>query len=264
MKKLLAMMVALTMLFALACPVSASPEQVPFSTMVVDSADILNDVEELELAEKAWNLTMDYDCAVYIVTMDSIEDMNSWEFNEAIHREYRMGYGMEQSCIILLLSMEYRDYDIMAHGYGNYVFTDYGKEIMSERFLDEFGSNEWYDGFEEYLDCCEEYLKLAAQGKPFDVGDNRSPVLGVAIATGVSSLIALIVCTVFKAQMKTARRQEYAADYVVGSGLNLSKRVDLYTHTSRKQRYIQPQSSSGGRGGTSVNRSGSSHRSGKF
>lgn len=41
----------------------------------------------------------------------------------------------------MLLSMEYRDYDIMAHGYGNIAFTDYGKEKMAERFLDEFGDD---------------------------------------------------------------------------------------------------------------------------
>lgn len=262
MKKLLTLLLCLTLLFAFTCPVAATDIPMSFTNMVVDNADLLSDAEELELIERAWELTMDYECAVYIVTVESLEGYSAWEYNEAIHSQYNMGYGEDQSCIILLLSTEYRDYDIMAHGYGNYAFTDYGKDVMAESFLNDFAENDWYAGFNVYLDHCEKYLQHAQMGEPFDVDGDKSPVLGVVIAAAVSSLIAFIVCSIFKAQMQTAKKQTYATNYITAEGLSLTNRSDLFTHTTRTRRYIEPKSSSSG--GTTVNRNGSSHKSGKF
>ncbi len=261
MKKLLALILSLTLLFAVSCPVSASADQVPFSTMVMDSADLLTDEQEDELSAKAWNLTLDYDCAVYIVTFESLDGWEPYALNEELHRVYGLGYGEEQSCIILLLAMEEREYDIMAHGYGNYAFTDYGKDVMADRFLDEFGDDEWYEGFAEYVDCCEEYLELAAKGEPYDVDSDKSPVLGVVIAAAVSSLIAFIVCSIFKGQMQTANIKTDADSYIKGQGMHLTDRRDVFTHITRSYRTISEKSSSGG---TTINSNGSSHKSGKF
>ncbi len=260
MKKLLAFVLSFVLLFAFACPVTASEDQVPYNIMVVDMADLLTDGEEMELTGKAWELTLNYDCAVYIVTVESLNGWEPWEYNEEIHRQYGMGYGTEQSCIILLLSTEYRDYDIMAHGYGNYAFTDYGKDVMADRFLDEFGDDDWYGGFSEYLSCCKEYLELAAKGEPFDVGSDKNPVVGLAVGIIIPCLTAFIVCNHFKKQMFTANKQTMAGSYMTAEGLALSKRTDLYTHTTRSERYIEEESD----GGTTVNSNGSSHKSGKF
>lgn len=232
-----------------------------FTTMVSDSADILTDSEEEELEARAWELTMEYQCAVYIITVPGIGDLEAWEATEFLLDEMEMGYGSDQSCIMLMLSMEYRDYDILAHGYGNTAFTDYGKDKMAERFLDEFAEDDWYGGFTEYLDCCEEYLELAREGTPFDVGSDRSPLMGIAIGIIAPVTIAFLVCSYFKAQMKTARIQEAAQHYIGQQGLILTGQSDRFTHTTRTERYIEPAKSSGG---TTVNSSGSSHKSGKF
>lgn len=267
-KELFGFCAAICFLLSMACPAFASAAilpfneaDIPFDTMVTDNADLLTDAQEEELSARAWALTREHNCAVYIVTLPSLEGMEAWEANKYLLETYKMGYGRDQSCAILLLSMEYRDYDIMAHGYGNIAFTDYGKEKMAERFLDEFGDDDWYGGFTEYLDCCEEYLELAREGKPFDVGSDRSPVLGLAIGILIPLGIAFGVCSVFKAQMKTAKMQEAAQDYIDQDGLVLTAQRDKFTHTTRTKRYIEPKSSSGG---TTVNSSGSSHSSGKF
>ena len=124
--------------------------------------------------------------------------------------------------------------------------------------MDEFGADDWYGGFTEYLDCCEEYLELARKGKPFDVGSDRSPFVGLAIGILVPLLVAFTVCSIFKAQMKTAKLQQAAQEYIDGQGLVLTVQNDRFLHTTRSKRYIEPS------GGTSVNSSGSSHSSGRF
>lgn len=267
-KRVFGFFAALFLLLAVVCPAFAAeetppfdPSKIPYNSMVTDGAGLLSAAEAEALNAKAWELTQKYSCAVYIVTLPGLNGMEAWEANEYILREYGMGYGPDQSCVVLLLSMEYRDYDIMAHGYGNTAFTDYGKEKMAERFLDEFGDDDWHGGFCEYLDCCDEYLRLARDGEPFDVGSDRSPLVGLTIGIIVPLLVAFVVCSVFKAQMKTAKLQKTAQVYIDGQGLVLTVKDDQFIRTVRTERYIEPQKSSGG---TSVNSSGSSHSSGKF
>lgn len=266
-KKLLGFCAALCLVAALVCPLFAAAEepfdaeQIPFDTMVNDAAGILTDAEAEKLDARAWALTQEYRCAVYIVTVPGLEGLEVWEASELLLEEYGMGYGSQQSCVLLLLSMEYRDYDILAHGYGNTAFTDYGKEKMAEQFLDEFADDDWYGGCSEYLDCCERYLSLARDGKPFDVGSDRSPVVGLAIGILVPMIVAFAVCSYFKSQMKTARTQQAAQGYIDRQGLVLTAQTDQFTHTTRSERYIEPKTESSG---TTVNSSGSSHYSGKF
>ena len=211
-KKLLGLCTVLCLFLALVFPVFAAEQEqpfdaqkIPYSTMMSDGAGLLTPVEAEKLNARAWQLTREYRCAVYIVTVPSLGGMGVEEAADYLLQEYHLGYGSDQSCVLLLLSTEYRDYDILAHGYGNTAFTDYGKEKMAERFLDEFGADDWYGGFTEYLNCCEEYLALAREGKPFDVGSDRSPFMGLAIGILVPLLVAFTVCSIFKAQMKTAK-----------------------------------------------------------
>ena len=267
-KKLLGLCTVLCLFLALVFPVFAAEQEqpfdaqkIPYSTMMSDGAGLLTPVEAEKLNARAWQLTREYRCAVYIVTVPSLGGMGVEEAADYLLQEYHLGYGSDQSCVLLLLSTEYRDYDILAHGYGNTAFTDYGKEKMAERFLDEFGADDWYGGFTEYLNCCEEYLELAREGKPFDVGSDRSPFMGLAIGILVPLLVAFTVCSIFKAQMKTAKLQQAAQEYIDGQGLVLTAQNDRFLHTTRTERYIEPPKSSGG---TSVNSSGSSHSSGRF
>ena len=252
-KKLLGLCTVLCLFLALVFPVFAAEQEqpfdaqkIPYSTMMSDGAGLLTPVEAEKLNARAWQLTREYRCAVYMVTVPSLGGMGVEEAADYLLQEYHLGYGSDQSCVLLLLSTEYRDYDIMAYGYGNTAFTDYGKEKMAERFLDEFGADDWYGGFTEYLDCCEEYLELARKGKPFDVGSDRSPFVGLAIGILVPLLVAFTVCSIFKAQMKTAKMQQAAQEYIDGQGLVLTVQNDRFLHTTRSKRYIEPAKSSGG------------------
>ena len=267
-KKIFGLCAAVCLLLTLVCPpLTAAGEtafdasQVPYSTMVSDGAELLTAAQAQELDARAWELTQKYRCAVYIVTLTSLGSMDPASANQYILDEYGLGYGSDQSCVVLLISTEYRDYDIMAHGYGNIAFTDYGKDKMVERFIGDFGEGDWYEGFTEYLDCCEEYLHMAREGEPFDVDSDRSPLVGIALGVLAPLLIAFIICSVFKAQMKTAKIQKVAQDYIDQQGLVLTAQNDQFLHTTRTERYIEPPKSSGG---TSVDSSGSSHKSGKY
>lgn len=260
-KKLISVLTAIILVLILSTVSFAAAEDVEYDLMVVDVADILTDEEEAELDYIAWEITQKYGCAVYILISDTLDGYEAWEFNELLHRELSLGYGEEKSAVILLLSMEERQYDVMAHGYGNFAFTDYGKDVMAERFLDDFAYDNWYSGFYDYLETCEEFLALAENGEPYDIGSRSSggKFFGVIIAVIISCLAAMAVCLILKAQMKTARIATEAHEYA--KELELTDEYDRFSHRDIRRVYNPPSDDDGG---TTVNSNGSSHKSGSF
>ena len=89
---------------------------------------------------------------------DYTYDETIYEAAKTLYQEYSLGYGEEKSGELLLLSMAERDYTLIAYGYGNTAFTDYGKDKLSEVFLDDFGDDNWYSGLSDYLDKSESML----------------------------------------------------------------------------------------------------------
>ena len=82
-----------------------------------------------------------------------------------------------------------RQYDIAAFGYGNTVFTDYGKDKMADRFVKYFAEDDWYGGFSSYLDSCEEYFELALYEEPYDVSSDKG---GAGFIVAIAGKIMLM------------------------------------------------------------------------
>ena len=261
-KKIISMVIAVVLVLMMSIAAFANTS----GRYVFDDASILTYDEIQEFNEKAAGISSEYGCEVYIITFESLGGYEAWELNELLYAELCESYGAGEDVVMLLLATDERQYDILAHGYGNTVFTDYGKDVMAERFLDDFGNDDWYWGFSDYLSTCDEYLWLAENGEPFDVGSEGDSfgtnVIGVIIATVVSCLIAMGVCLIFRAQMKTAVMATEAKDYE--KDLVLTNHYDRFSHRDIRRIYNPPQENNNSGGGTTVNSGGFSHKSGGF
>ncbi|MCR5089490.1 MAG: TPM domain-containing protein [Oscillospiraceae bacterium] len=241
---------------------------------VSDVAGLLSREEWQQLESEAETISETYGCGVYLVILDDylLYDKGSdnfWTFSQAFYTEYNMGFGEEHTGVLLLMSMEERDYSILAHGSAaHYAFTDYGKEVLEQQFLDDFRRNDWYSGFLDYIGGCNDLLKRAAEGKPLDVsqGDYR-------LSDGVNPLfiilppilIALLVCEGLRRQMKPVSKSNSAEEYVIRDSFRLSSKRDVFLRRSVHRTVIaEPSHRSGGGGGTSINSGGFSGHSGKF
>ena len=136
--------------------------------LITDNAELLSDDQLADLNSRAVQLTNKYSIDVRIITVDSLDGDNVEDYTESVFDQYDLGFGPLRNCILLLISTEFRDFDLMAHGYGNYAFTDYGRSELIDRFLPYLRNNDWYGGFSAYLDGCAEFLRLADQGNPID------------------------------------------------------------------------------------------------
>ena len=266
-KRIFCLLAALMLLLGLCVSASAYD-----SAHVFDYAGLLTESEAGALEARCQEAEDIYGCGVYIVTVDDYSlyyDAGSIEsFSEGFFLDFELGTGEDQNGILLALSMAERDYDLCAHGkIGNRAFTDYGKGVLAERyFLSEFGGDNWYAGFDRYVDGCTDFLQTDAQGEPFDRATDPERLEDIKVLKWlavifVPLLTALIVCLVMKGKMKTARKQTHADTYIPQNGVRMLRQDDIYLTTTQTRVKIETQKSGGG---TSVNSGGFSHSSGKF
>ena len=267
---------------------SAQPEVFPY---VLDNAGLLSDSQREALEQKAAALSEQHGCSLYIVTVQDHTqfDPDAYEAAKGIFSYYKLGCGDGQDGVLLLLSMGARDYGLVGHGAKGETICGYESSwLIEDEFLDNFGRNDWVGGFSDYLDACGRQLTKLENGE--DVAQGAEIITGpdgmeyhsynapgvspglptpakLAIVIFVPLLVALIVCSVFKAQMKNAREKTQADEYIVPRSMNLTVRDDIFTHRTESRTRIETDSGhrGGGGGGSSFHSGGGfSGRSGKF
>ncbi len=248
----------------LSLPMTARAAELDY---VTDDAGILTDSERTSLEARAAEISREYGCGLYLVTVDNFWSYGGTPFDAAcnIYRDYDLGVGEDRDGFILMLSMRERDYALAVYGpFASEALNDFAQERLEKVFLDDFGDDRWYDGFADCLDRCEKYLDMASRGRPLNPKtDPASIALRVGIAVALSCLVALIVCLYWKGQMKSVRKGSDARAYMVADSNRLRVREDRFTHATQVRRRIEQHTSSGG-GRSSHSGGGFSGRSGKF
>lgn len=234
---------------------------------VTDEAGLLSEQEWSDLEARAEEISLKYKCGVYIIAVDNFANYADGndvvEAAKNLYREYSLGYGGERSGVLLLLSMAERDYDLLAYGYGNTAFTDYGKDQLAEKFLDNFKDDDWYGGFQDYLEKSGSMLKSAREGHPLDVDSNPLIRLaGIGISLLVGCVAAFVIAVgVSDRMMKSVSAKTKADTYLIAGSVEITGREDHFTHTTETRTKIEKSS---GSGGTTVDSDGFSSKSGKF
>lgn len=249
---------------------------------IVDNADLLTADEEMYLENKAAHLADTYQMDVVIVTVYSLEGKSSEAYADDYFDYNGYGIGSDYSGVLLLLSMEYRDWAISTCGETIYALTDYGIQDVFYSISGYLSEDRYFDAFDAYLDALDPYFAAYADSSPIDgyyegydgpgtyipgtqediVYYDEQPrnlswylkkffialIIGV-IAAGVTLLI-------MRGQMNTARAQRDAANYTKNGSARITRHQDMFLY-SRTQRTRRQESSSGGGGGSSVHRSSS-------
>lgn len=239
--------------------------------LVNDTAGILTEEQAAELETKAKAIQSEYGLDVAIVTVPyMVGSSDAREYAKLLYDQYSIGTGSERSGILLMLSMQYRDYALIAHGEGNQVLTDYGNEKMADSFLDYFRDDDWAGGFDDYLDTANDYCHdYYVDGEAYDVSLARTfGKICLLLAVVGAPLIGALTVGVMINSMKTARRQTHAEYYVdhEHGGLVLSDQSDdyIYSQTIVTHRPKMDNDGGGGFGGTTIDAGGFSGSSGKF
>ncbi len=276
MKRIIAIVIALYLCVLLMGGMMAYADARP---LVFDEADLLTDAEEANLVALASDISTEYPINVYVVTVDDFYDLgasNAYDAAKEFYRSHDLGYGDGRDGMLLLLSMEDRDYALVAYGdYATTNLTDYGRQKLSGEFLDNFRNNDWYGGFADYFKVTKDYLYQAKIDKPVDIYPEEPPdpknvrSLGAVISLILGYPAALLTGAGMKSKLRSVKAASSANQYLNAGSVNFSDRSEVFTHTTQVRTPIPRQSrddnhGSFGGGGSHIDSDGFAGHSGKF
>ena len=271
--------------------------------LVYDYANLFTQDEVQILIDKADRIAEEHSCDVALITIPGLNGGEVIATAEDYYDRLGLGYGEERSALLLLLSMEERDYAILPFGEGIYLFTDTSLNIMMKYdVLPLLRENEYFNAFEKYLDSAESILndKTSDNSKSdydynYDVnydqnfslsdrihdsidsirygqgGEGRmSPLVKLGIIILLPMILAVFLCAHWYSQMKTAVKAKAADNYIPEGGFVVTSREDQFLYRNVTRRRIEKPSSSSSSssnsssGSSGSSSSGSSGHSGKF
>lgn len=260
MKKLIKILMIVVCFFALGINAHAEKQ------LIVDDADLLSVAQEQILQANLTKISNEYQMDIVIVTNNSLDGKSAQEYADDYFDYNGYGQGGGNDGILLLVSMEYRDWAISTCGKGIEVFTDAGLNHLEDQFLPDLSNGNYYEAFDAFAYSCEDFLQQAENGKPYDNGNMPKGELGkmwLFLAVGLGLVVGGVTVYVMYSDLNSARLQANAHDYTRPGSMMINREKDifLYRHVTRR---AKPKQSSGS--STHISSSGRSHggSSGKF
>lgn len=267
--------IVLAVLMLLSLTLTASAEETLWR--VIDNADLLDTAEESAHEETIRLLREQYNMDVVILTVTSLDGKRPQDYADDFYDQNGYGCGEEKSGVLLLISMEYRDWCISTCGNAIYALTDYGVQQLANELLSGFDIS--YDaGFRMFLAALPEYFDAFENGEPIDGyadysgdyyhGDQEEVVYyeeeftpSVELSVLLGLIVAGISVLIMRIGMNTKRPKRSASDYMQKNSFHMRQQQDLFLYSNvSKVRKEESKSSSGG--GSSVHRSSGGTRHG--
>lgn len=235
-KRWYSFLLAILLLAALAVPALAKqaiPEerQLP---LLVDNADLLSEEEETALLAQLEDISERQECEVAVVTVESLEGKTSTQYADDFYDYNGYGYGANKDGILLLISMEDRDWAISTYGYGITAFTDAGQEYLMDQVLPALRDGDYAEAFSVFAEQCDVFLTQAADGEPYDgrnipqsnAGSDIWMHLGISLVFGL--IVSLVLMLYHTGRQKGIRSQPDANEYLKEGSLDVTHSRDLF------------------------------------
>ncbi len=254
--KLLSAILVLIMISGVCVFASGDGECVnPYLARVVDGASVLDESERENLESIIGGIREKYKFDIVIVTTTDLGGKNEMEYADDYYDYTGYGYGSDyDGCLLLLYLGEYNAYWISTEGYGIKAINDRDISNLGEDIVSDLASGNYYDAFRTFSYDVRDLVSESknGSGKSSSGMNLESLPANLGIGAVVGLIIALIVISVLKAQLKSVRPQPSAGDYFVNGSLMLTGSYDRFVGSYVTRVRIKDDSSSG---------SSSTHRS---
>ncbi len=237
---------------------------------VVDMAELLSDSDKTALLSKLDEISERQKLDIVVLTVNTLDGKTPRDYADDFYDYNGYGFGENKDGILLLVSMEDRDWWISTTGYGITALTDAGIEYISKKFLSDLSDGDYAQAFTTYAELCDQFITQAKTGEPYDIGNMPKEPFNVAwnilVAFVIGLVVAFVVTNIMKKQLKTVQLKSEANNYVKANSMILTENRDLflYNQVSRRARPKETDNRSGSSGGSSTHTSssGSSHGGG--
>ncbi len=234
MKRLISLILALLLCAGLTVSAWAATE------LVFDQADLLTNSEEAALQEKLEQYSDQYAVQITVVTLPEIDGDIDWYIQE-FYDQGDFGYGEDKDGILLMVSMDPREYRILSNGIGADALGLGQIDDICDAMYADMRDGNYADAFDTFVTECDYYLDIEENGAPFQLGQT----LLAAVVTGF--VVGLIVALCLKRQLKSVRPQNRANVYMRPGSMRITQSGDyfMYRNVVRTPRPQNNSSSSG-------------------
>ena len=167
--------------------------------------------------------------------------------------------------ILLLLSMDTREWAISTYGNAIDIFTDSVQADITDSFLSYISDGDYFSGFNRFADLCDNQIAYYNENGGYSYDYGKEP-FGWFTAIGGSLLIGLVVGLIvalsLKSQLTSVKPQAMATAYTKPGSLRITDRQDMFLyHTITRTARPKETSSSGSRSHSSGGGHSSTHTS---
>lgn len=236
---------------------------------VNDGADLLTEKEETKLQERLEKFVEKYDCDIAVTTVHSTGGKTPARYAEDFYESQGYGVGSEIDGLMLLVSMEERDWYIVTYGTAISAFTDYGIQQIGDIIVEPLGDGKYYKAFAKFADLADTFMKEAENEEPYDIYHEYEEPMPLGLRLLISAVVglaaAVIVLIILCSQLRSVGYEKTAVDYVKKGSFRLHRQKDLYLYrnvTRTKIEHDTSHSGGGGLGGSSTHTTSGGHTAG--
>lgn len=235
-----------------------SSDVVRTNAKVYDGADLLSDAEEKALTAQINDIISKYNVDAAIATIDSCGYQSVDSYVEDYYDANNFGIGDTRDGVLLLISMQEREYRILSNGLANAAIPSEDIAKISDNIVSDLSAGNYAGAFTTFLDECDYEINGEINGFPFPIAENGL----IAVVAGLGA--AFLTTSGMKGELKSVSKQTKARNYMKKNSMKLTNSNEFFLYrTVSKQRIPQSSGSSSRSGGGS---SGSSRSvgGGKF
>ena len=142
-----------SVLFSLMMIAPVSVKSEGNTSRLVDNADLLSSGEEEKVLTELNKVSGKYSLDVVVLTVSGLDGKTTVEVAD----DFYDNNGYSNDGVLLLISMEDRDWYISTKGYGITAFTDAGIQYIGGQIKSDLGDGDYADAFISYAGLCDLY-----------------------------------------------------------------------------------------------------------
>lgn len=257
MKKIIAIIICIITMFSLSVTAFAydysGSER---NSLIIDMANAIPDTQEINLLTELERISEEYECEVSFLITRSTNGKDIVAYADDYYDYKGFGYGPGDDGIMLVVSIEDREFATTTYGKGIKVFTDNKLIELEDNFVPYLSDGEYANACYVYATGCEdifiEYEDYMENGYILNIFSLKN--IGIAILVGL--LVAFIYTHSLKSQLKTVKKKAAANEYLDIKTFKVTQKQDILLNKNVTKTPI-PKSSSSSGGGSSTHRSSS-------
>ena len=257
---LLAMAILLTLTFSIPVYAATTANTTSGSILLDDKAGLLDQSEAAQVLEALEVASSDSNCNLVVLTTNQgLNESAIHSYADTYYATNVENKTQTNMCVTLTVDMTSRLVDVGTYNPGSKRnLNDAAKDEVREYVTSDLSSGNYVKAFTKFA---EKAGKIAA-GIDEDGGRNKSTFpwgFRIIISLVIGVIVALIVCSIIKKQLKTVEMKAGAADYVRPGSLNIKEQSDRFLYSNVTKTAKPKSDSSSGGGGSS-----GSHSTGSF